>query len=155
MQALIVHAHPEVKSFNSAMARLAQETLSRAGYAVSLSDLYAMGFDPVSDRRNFTTVADRDYFRQQSEEAHACTEGGFAPGLQAEMDKLARRDLLILQFPICAVAHAVRAVQPLDGAATTDGCAGMSASAVCENGLLRGRNALGVPRCSAQFDRNR
>lgn len=100
MHVLIVHAHPESKSFNTAMARLAEATLSQAGHDVAVSDLYAMGFDPVSDRHNFLTVADPGYFRQQSEEAHAAMRHGFAPELQAEMDKLGHCDVLILQFPV-------------------------------------------------------
>ena len=82
------------------MLRTATAALRAAGHTVVVSDLYAMGFDPVSDRRNFTTVADTTRLRQQAEEAHAYQEGGFAPALHTEMDKLAACDLLILLFPI-------------------------------------------------------
>ena len=57
MRVFIVHAHPEERSFNGAMTRMASETLAAAGHDVLVSDLYRMGFDPVSDRRNFVTVA--------------------------------------------------------------------------------------------------
>src|SRR5215813_9590092 len=100
MNVFIVHAHHEPTSFNAAMTRTAQEALARAGHEVVLSDLYAMGFDPVSDRRNFTTVANPDLYRQQSEETHAAAHDGFAPELQREMDKLFWCDALILQFPL-------------------------------------------------------
>ena len=100
MRVFIVHAHPEPKSFNGAMTATAKEALEAAGHEVVLSDLYAMGFNPVSDRRNFTTVADPIYYRQQAEEAHAAGHEGFAPDLQAEMDKLFWCDALILQFPL-------------------------------------------------------
>lgn len=100
MRVFIVHAHPEPKSFNGAMTRTATDALRSAGHEVAVSDLYAMGFNPVSDRRNFTTVLDPDYYRQQAEEAHAVAHDGFAPGLQAEMDKLFWCDVLILQFPM-------------------------------------------------------
>lgn len=100
MRVLIVHAHHEPTSFNSAMTRHAVEALSAAGHGVVVSDLYAMGFDPVSDRRNFTTVADPMRLRQQEEEAVASAGGGFAPELQAEMDKVAWCDAMIFQFPI-------------------------------------------------------
>ena len=59
-----------------------------------------MGFDPVSDRRNFTTPADGDYLKQQGEEAHATAHGGFATDIEAELEKLDWCDLLIFQFPI-------------------------------------------------------
>lgn len=100
MRVLIVHAHHEPTSFNSAMTRHALETLAGAGHEVVLSDLYAMGFDPVSDRRNFTTIADAARLRQQDEEALASASGGFAPELQSEMDKVAWCDAMIFQFPI-------------------------------------------------------
>lgn len=100
MRVFIVHAHPEPQSFNGAMTREASAALTAAGHDVVVSDLYAMGFNPVSDRRNFTTVADGGYFRQQGEEAHAAQHDGFAADLQAEMDKLFWCDALILQFPL-------------------------------------------------------
>jgi NAD(P)H dehydrogenase (quinone) len=100
MRIFIVHAHPEPKSFSGAMTRTATEALKAAGHEVMVSDLYAMGFNPVSDRRNFTTTLDPDYFRQQAEEAHAAEHEGFAPDIQAEMEKLFWCDALILQFPL-------------------------------------------------------
>jgi NAD(P)H dehydrogenase (quinone) len=100
MRVFIVHAHHEPKSFNGAMTREATAALSAAGHEVVVSDLYAMGFDPVSDRRNFLTVKDADRLRQQAEEAHAAAHDGFAPDIQAEMDKLFWCDTLILQFPL-------------------------------------------------------
>lgn len=100
MRVFIVHAHHEPRSFNGAMTRVARERLEAAGHEVRVSDLYAMGFDPVSDRRNFTTVADAAYLKQQAEEAYATAQDGFAPDIQAEMDKLFWSDALILQFPL-------------------------------------------------------
>lgn len=100
MRVLIVHAHPEPTSFNGAMTREATAALLQAGNEVVVSDLYAMGFDPVSDRRNFTTVTDPIRFSQQTEEAYASGHDGFAPELRVEMDKLLWCDALILQFPL-------------------------------------------------------
>src|SRR4029077_15924820 len=71
LNVLIVHAHHEPKSFCSALFRHAVQTLSDAGHAVVISDLYAQRFDPVSDRRNFTSVFDADYLKQGAEERHA------------------------------------------------------------------------------------
>jgi NAD(P)H dehydrogenase (quinone) len=82
------------------MTSAATQALNAAGHEVIVSDLYAMGFDPVSDRRNFTTVSNPDFFRQQAEEAYAGAHAGFAPDIQAEMDKLFWCDALILQFPL-------------------------------------------------------
>jgi NAD(P)H dehydrogenase (quinone) len=100
MRVFIVHAHPEPKSFNGALTRAATEALTAAGHQVVISDLYAMAFNPVSDRRNFTTTHDPDYYRQQAEEAHAVTHEGLAGDITAELDKLDWCDALILQFPL-------------------------------------------------------
>jgi NAD(P)H dehydrogenase (quinone) len=100
LRVFIVHAHHEPTSFNGAMTREAVAALLAGGHEVRVSDLYAMGFDPVSDRRNFTTVADPQQLKQQAEETLASSRDGFAPDLQAEMDKLAWCDVLVFQFPI-------------------------------------------------------
>lgn len=100
MKVFIVHAHPEPQSFNGALTRHAQQVLRAEGHEVQVSDLYAMGWNPVSDRHNFTTVANPDVYKQQAEEAHAVAHHGFAPELQAEMDKVSACDALIFQFPL-------------------------------------------------------
>jgi NAD(P)H dehydrogenase (quinone) len=100
MRIFIVHAHPEPKSFNAAMTHVAAAALSSSRHGVVVSDLYAMNFNPVSGRHNFTTVHDGEYFKQQEEEAFAARHDGFAPDIQAEMDKLFWCDVLILQFPL-------------------------------------------------------
>lgn len=48
MRILIVFAHAEPASSNAAMLRAGVAALSAAGHEVKVSDLYAMGFDPVS-----------------------------------------------------------------------------------------------------------
>ena len=100
MHALIVLSHPEPQSFNAAMARQAALALTRAGHTVDLADLHAEGFDPVSDRRNFTTTADPIYLKLQAEEMQATGAAGFAPDLERQIARLEAADLLILQFPL-------------------------------------------------------
>lgn len=100
MRYLMVHAHHEPTSFCSAMMHVAAHALRAEGHEVDVSDLYAMGFDPVSDRRNFTSVRDSLRLKQQAEEEYASENDGFVPELAAEMDKLARCDALALSFPL-------------------------------------------------------
>jgi NAD(P)H dehydrogenase (quinone) len=100
MNILLVFAHPEPQSFNGAMLRTAVATLEAAGHQVQVSDLYAQPFEPVSDRRNFTTVQDAAYFKQQREELYATAHHGFAAEVEAELQKLAWCDVLIWQFPL-------------------------------------------------------
>ena len=82
------------------MTREAIASLNGAGHEVVVSDLYAMGFDPVSDRRNFKTVKDPERLKQQNEESYASEHSGYVDELQLEMDKLLWCDALILQFPL-------------------------------------------------------
>jgi len=100
MNVFLVNAHAEPHSFNSAMFHTAQQTLRNAGHVVATSDIYSMKFDPVSDRRNFTTVKNPDFFKQQIEEMHATEVGGFAADVEAELRKMESCDLMIWQFPL-------------------------------------------------------
>ena len=100
MNVLIIHAHPEPKSFNSALTKTATATLREAGHSVVVSDLYAMNWQPVSDRRNFSSVADPDFFKQQVEEQSATEYHGYADDIQGELDKIQQADVLIFQFPL-------------------------------------------------------
>ncbi len=100
MNILIVRAHHEPKSFSNALADQAAKTLSELGNSVVLSDLYASDFDPVSDRRNFSSIKNPDYLKQQVEEAYASEVDGFASNLESEIKKLEAAELLIFSFPL-------------------------------------------------------
>lgn len=100
MRVLIVYAHPEPQSFNGALFETAIETLEAAGHTVMTSDLYAMGFEPVSDRRNFQLARDPDFLKLQQEELYATERDSFSPELDAEMAKLEEAELLIFLFPL-------------------------------------------------------
>lgn len=100
MRVLIVFAHPERDSFNGFLLDQALSALTAAGHEVVVSDLYRLGFDPVSGRGNFVHDTAPGRLDLQTEEARASAEDGFVPALQAEMDAVAGCDLLVLQFPI-------------------------------------------------------
>ena len=100
MKVLIIYAHQEPKSFNGAMRDTAVDTFTQNGDEVIVCDLYAMNFNPVSDRHNFTSQKDPDYYQQQQEEMHATEVDGFAADIKAEMEKLEWCDVLIFQFPL-------------------------------------------------------
>src|SRR5262245_56516396 len=70
------------------------------GHQVVTSDLYAVGFNPVSGRHNFSTVASAWLYRQQDEEMFASKHAGFVPELALEMEKVERADLLVFSFPM-------------------------------------------------------
>jgi NAD(P)H dehydrogenase (quinone) len=100
MNVLVIHAHHEPQSFSSALYHQTESTLKASGHKVIVSDLYKMSFDPVSDRRNFTSTHNADYLKQQREEMHASEVNGFAPDIEAEMQKLEECDALIFNFPL-------------------------------------------------------
>jgi NAD(P)H dehydrogenase (quinone) len=97
---LIVHAHPEPRSFCAAMKDAAVETLSVAGHAVVVSDLYAMGFNPVVATADFQDRANPEYLVYALEQRHAYETGTLAPDIAAEVEKLVACDLLLLSFPL-------------------------------------------------------
>lgn len=97
---LIVHAHPEAKSFNSSLKNLAVKTFEAMGDEVQVSDLYAMNFNPVGGLHDFKEVENPDFFKYQLEQVHAFQHQLFSDELQAEMDKFLWCDVLIFNFPL-------------------------------------------------------
>ena len=53
MKVLIVYAHQEAQSFNAALLARSVEVLTARGHQVRVSDLYAMGFNPVATAGDF------------------------------------------------------------------------------------------------------
>ena len=100
MKVFTILAHAEELSFSAGMFRAAAEVLREAGHEVQCADLYRIGFDPVSDRRNFTTAKDPGYVKQQIEEMHASEGGGFAADLEDQMRLVEWCDLMLWQFPL-------------------------------------------------------
>ena len=100
MNVLIVHAHEEPKSFNGAMRDAAVSVLQECGHEVEVSDLYAMKFDPVGGKHDFTQLADPEFFKYGVEQGRATEARTFAADVAVEQEKLVRADFLIFQFPL-------------------------------------------------------
>lgn len=100
MNVLIVHAHHEPRSFNSALKDCAVEQLSAAGHAVQVSDLHAMGWNPVASAADFGSRANPDYLVYALEQRHNFEAGTLAPDIAAEIAKVQWCDLLIFNFPL-------------------------------------------------------
>ncbi len=100
MNVLIVYAHEEPRSFNAALKNHAVSVLTDAGYSVEVSDLYAMDFDPVGGKRDFTELSNSEFFKYGEEQANASKNSTFAGEVVAEQEKLLACDLLIFQFPL-------------------------------------------------------
>lgn len=63
---LIVYAHQEPKSLNGSLKRVAVEELSKQGCSVTVSDLYAMQFEPRATRNDIVgeTSQNSPFFQQ-------------------------------------------------------------------------------------------
>ena len=100
MRYLIVHAHPDDRSFNAALTATAVTALEEAGHDVQVSDLYAMGWIPVLGEADFSTRVDAEHFRVAYEQTHAVEQGTQAADVAAEQAKVAWADVVVLQFPL-------------------------------------------------------
>ncbi|XP_072492553.1 NAD(P)H dehydrogenase [quinone] 1 isoform X1 [Notamacropus eugenii] len=100
-KALIVLAHSENTSFNHALKEAAKEALKKKGWDVTVSDLYALNFNPLISRKDITGgLKDPDNFKYPVESAQAYKEGRLSSDIVAEQKKLADADLVIFQFPL-------------------------------------------------------
>lgn len=100
MNVLIVHAHPEPQSFTTSMLKTAVADLAAAGHSVEVSDLYAMDWNPVASADDFGSRKNADYLVYALEQRFNYEAGTIAPDIAAELEKLKRADLLILNFPV-------------------------------------------------------
>ncbi|MCW8278519.1 NAD(P)H-dependent oxidoreductase [Pseudomonas sp. PCH199] len=100
MNVLIVHAHPEPKSFTAALRDQAVDTLQSQGHQVRVSDLYEMNWNPVASAEDFSTRENPEYLVYALEQRLANKKQTLAVDIQQELDKLLWADLLILNFPI-------------------------------------------------------
>jgi len=82
MKVLIVHAHPEAQSFNSAMCQRSRDALEAAGHEVRVSDLYAKNFNPVASADDFQQRSDNEYLTYALEQRNGVKTGTISPDIQ-------------------------------------------------------------------------
>ncbi|NXU50722.1 NQO2 dehydrogenase, partial [Turnix velox] len=98
---LIVYAHQEPKSFNGSLKNIAVEELSKQGCSVTVSDLYAMHFEPRATRNDIVgSLHNSELFNYEVEAGKAYRRGGLSSDLIEEQKKVQEADLLIFQFPL-------------------------------------------------------
>src|SRR4029453_5317527 len=100
MQAHVVLAHPEPKSFNAHLAGVARKALEAQGWSVSVTDLYGIGFAPCERAGHYEPRLNTERFDVQAEQRHASTEHAVPDVVMREIENLDRADLLILQYPM-------------------------------------------------------
>lgn len=100
MNVFVIHAHPEPRSLNGALTRLAVDHLTALGHTVQLSDLYAMRWKAVADANDFRDRETPDRLFYGRESKHAYFGGTQSADVAAEQQKLLWADAVILQFPL-------------------------------------------------------
>jgi NAD(P)H dehydrogenase (quinone) len=97
---LLVYAHPEPRSLNGSIRDFTVDRLLRAGHAVEISDLYAMGWKAGLDADDFPKRDAAQAFSPAADSKRAFADSTQSADVADEQRKLRRADLLILQFPL-------------------------------------------------------
>uniref|UniRef100_A0A8C3W9X5 Ribosyldihydronicotinamide dehydrogenase [quinone] n=1 Tax=Catagonus wagneri TaxID=51154 RepID=A0A8C3W9X5_9CETA len=103
---LIVYAHQEPGSFSGSLKDVAVAELSRQGCRVTVSDLYAMDFEPRATRKDITgALSNPGFFSYGMEAYEAYRKKALSSDIVEEQKKLQEADLVIFQFPLywCSV----------------------------------------------------
>lgn len=100
MNVLVVFAHPEARSLNTALRDVAIEELRVQGHQVQVSDLYAMGWKAQVDRADFQALDDEMRLKVAAASGEAFAGGALTEDVKVEQEKLLWADALILQFPL-------------------------------------------------------
>uniref|UniRef100_A0A8C0W0K6 Ribosyldihydronicotinamide dehydrogenase [quinone] n=1 Tax=Castor canadensis TaxID=51338 RepID=A0A8C0W0K6_CASCN len=98
---LIIYAHQEPRSFNGSLKKVAVDELSNQGCTVTVSDLYAMNFEPRATRKDIIgPLSNPEVFNYGVEAYEACKKRSLASDIIEEQKKVQEADLVIFQFPL-------------------------------------------------------
>ncbi|XP_036603429.1 ribosyldihydronicotinamide dehydrogenase [quinone] [Trichosurus vulpecula] len=98
---LIVYAHQEPKSMNGSLKNVAVTELTSQGCQVTVSDLYAMDFEPRATRKDIVgTLSNSESFNYAVETHEAYKKGSLSSDVVEEQKKVQEADLVIFQFPL-------------------------------------------------------
>ena len=100
MQAHIILAHPESRSFNGHLAQTSQNVLNATGWQHTFADLYAMDFDAREGPHHYTHRKDTEVFHTQTEQRHNADGGSTPADVDAQAQCLLECDLLVVHFPL-------------------------------------------------------
>ncbi|MET0135525.1 MAG: NAD(P)H-dependent oxidoreductase [Kibdelosporangium sp.] len=99
MNVLWILAHPEPRSLNGFLAAEGERALRAEGHQVEVSDLYAMGWDPVVDTAGYAHhPAER--FQVAAAAKRAYESGALGADIRTEQEKINRADTIVIQFPM-------------------------------------------------------
>lgn len=100
MRVHLVHAHSEPDSFVAAMKDVIVGEFERRGASVTVSDLYAMDFDPVASPADFGSRKNPDHLVYALEQRYGFETGTIAPDIAGEVERILAADILALTFPL-------------------------------------------------------
>jgi NAD(P)H dehydrogenase (quinone) len=100
MRAHIVLAHPEANSFNTHLSSISQQVLCDTEWQTTLSDLYAMDFDPREGPHHYSSRKDANVFHTQTEQRYNADNDSLPPDVESEIQNLLECDLLVVHFPL-------------------------------------------------------
>lgn len=100
MNILLVYAHDEAKSFTASLHNAAQSIFTQQGHNVVSSDLYGVGFHPVAERYDFTTLSGGHYNYMNEQEVAAKQDWAYSPDIIEEIQKVKEADVILFYFPL-------------------------------------------------------
>lgn len=100
MKSHIVLAHPEPKSLNGHLSATSERVLGAAGWDTSVSDLYALGFDPCEGPHHYTLRKYPEAFHAQTEQRFNAEADTTPDDVRTEVQHLMDCDLLVVHFPL-------------------------------------------------------
>lgn len=96
----LVHAHPEPDSFVASMHAVVRDELERSGADVTVSDLYAMGFNPLLSAADFQSRRDPGHLVYGLEQRHGFETGTLAPDVRNEVERVLAADVIGFTCPV-------------------------------------------------------
>ena len=140
MNILVVYAHHEPGSLVASLKNVGISTMQSMGHEVYESDLYGVGFHPVANKYDFSTLSG-GHFNYMLEQKHATGNSwGFSPDIVEQMQRLQEAELVIFYTPIWWFSVPAIMKGWFDRVLTM-GFA-WDAGKIYEDGLLRGKRAL-------------
>ncbi len=96
----MVYAHDEPSSFTASLHHVAEEVLTVAGHAVVTTDLYGVGFNPVAEKYDFTTLSGGHFNYMNEQMAAAGQDWAYSVDIVSELQKIQTADVILFYFPL-------------------------------------------------------
>lgn len=100
MNILVVYAHHEPGSLVASLKNVGVSAMQSLGHQVVESDLYGMGFHPIANKYDFSTLSG-GHFNYMLEQKHSAENSwSFSPDIVEQMQQVQMADLIIFYTPV-------------------------------------------------------